>query len=158
MNSSFAAGVTSGKRMPLIPWAGISPIPGTPTWLSAVTVATEPMALDAIRVSVYSKDDATPLKSIHFRGEAGRSWVVARVAPDDVIVPAPFQARITPLTAPVTVGQPVAFDGSGSTSPINGVIELSSAAGDTVEALVRGDGAGWVCDGESCAWCWAWPD
>jgi len=78
-------------------------------------VATEPMALDAIRVSVYSKDDATPLKSIHFRGEAGRSWVVARVAPDDVIVPAPFQARITPLTAPVTVGQPVAFDGSGST-------------------------------------------
>jgi hypothetical protein len=78
-------------------------------------VATEPMALDAIRVSVYSKDDATPLKSIHFRGEAGRSWVVARVTPDDVIVPAPFQARITPLTAPVMVGQPVAFDGSGST-------------------------------------------
>jgi hypothetical protein len=78
-------------------------------------VATAPIALDAIRVSVFSKDDTTPLESIHFRGEAGQSWVVARVTQDDVILPAPFQARITPLTAPVMVGQPVAFDGSGST-------------------------------------------
>ena len=66
--------------------------------------ATEPITLDAIRVSVFSKDDATPIKSIHFRGEAGRSWLVARVTPDDVVTPAPFQARITPLTAPVMVG------------------------------------------------------
>jgi hypothetical protein len=78
-------------------------------------VASEPIALDAIRVSVFSKDDVTRLKSIHFRGEAGRSWVVARVTPDDVIMPAPFQARITPLTTPIMVDQPVAFDGSGST-------------------------------------------
>ena len=77
--------------------------------------ATEPVSLDAIRVSVSSKDDATPIKSIHFRGELGRSWVVARVTQDDVIAPAPFQARITPLTAPVMAGQPVTFDGSGST-------------------------------------------
>ena len=77
--------------------------------------ATEPISLDAIRVSVFSKDDATPIKSIHFRGESGRSWVVARVTQDDVITPAPFQARITPLTAPVMAGQPVTFDGSGST-------------------------------------------
>ena len=78
-------------------------------------VDTEPVALDAIRVAVFSKDDATPLKSIHFRGEAGRSWVVAKVTADDVIMPAPFQARITPLIAPVMVGQPVTFDGRGST-------------------------------------------
>jgi chitodextrinase len=78
-------------------------------------VTAEPITMDAIRVQLFSKDDATPLNSVHFRGEAGRSWVVAKVTPDDVIMPAPFQARITPLTAPVIVGQPVAFDGSGST-------------------------------------------
>jgi hypothetical protein len=78
-------------------------------------VATQPIAFDAIRFRVFSKDDATPIKSIHFRGEAGRSWMVARVTSDDVIMPAPFQARITPLTAPVMAGRPVTLDGSGST-------------------------------------------
>lgn len=77
--------------------------------------ATEPITLDAIRVSVFSKDDATLIKSIHFRGESGRSWLVAKVTPDDIIGTAPFQARITPLTAPVMAGQTVSFDGSGST-------------------------------------------
>jgi hypothetical protein len=76
---------------------------------------TEPVTLDALRVSVFSKDESTPLKSIHFRGEPGRSWIVARLTHDNVVMPAPFQARITPLTAPVMVGEPVAFDGSGST-------------------------------------------
>jgi hypothetical protein len=75
----------------------------------------EPVTLDALRVSVFSKDESTPLKSIHFRGEPGRSWIVARLTHDDVVMPAPFQARITPLTAPVMVGEPVTFDGSGST-------------------------------------------
>jgi len=75
----------------------------------------EPMTLSAIRVSVFSNDELTPIKSIHFRGEPGRSWIVARLTHDDVMMPAPFQARITPLTAPVMVGQPVTFDGSGST-------------------------------------------
>lgn len=76
---------------------------------------TEPIAIDAVRVSVFSKDDATPIKSIHFRGELGRSWLMAHLTADDVIDAAPFQARITPLTAPVMGGQPVEFDGSGST-------------------------------------------
>lgn len=75
----------------------------------------EPVTLDALRVSVFSKDESTPLKSIHFRGEPGRSWIVARLTHDDVVMPAPFQARITPLTAPVMVGEPVTFDGTGST-------------------------------------------
>jgi hypothetical protein len=75
----------------------------------------EPITLSALRVSVFSKDESTPIKSIHFRGEPGRSWIVARLSQDDVVMPAPFQARITPLTAPVLAGQPVTFDGSGST-------------------------------------------
>ncbi len=76
---------------------------------------TEAVTLEAIRVSVFSKDESTPIRSIHFRGEPGRSWVVARLSHDDVVTPAPFQARITPLTAPVMAGQPVTLDGSGST-------------------------------------------
>jgi hypothetical protein len=75
----------------------------------------EPITLSAIRVSVFSKDESTPIRSIHFRGEPGRSWIVARLSHDDVVTPAPFQARITPLTAPVMAGQSVALDGSGST-------------------------------------------
>jgi len=75
----------------------------------------EVIKLDAIRISLFSKDTVTPIKSIHFRGEPGRSWIVARLTHDTVVMPAPFQARITPLTAPVMAGGPVLFDGSGST-------------------------------------------
>jgi len=42
------------------------------------------LRIDALRVSVFSKDDQTPLKSIHFRGEEGVSWIVALVPPVDV--------------------------------------------------------------------------
>jgi inosine-uridine nucleoside N-ribohydrolase len=75
----------------------------------------EVIKLDAIRISLFSKDTVTPIKSIHFRGEPGRSWIVAQLTHDTVVMPAPFQARITPLTAPVMAGGPVLFDGSGST-------------------------------------------
>lgn len=75
----------------------------------------KPITLEAIRVSVFSKDESTPIKSVHFRGEPGRSWIVARLTRDDVELPAPFQARITPLTAPVMADATVTFDGSGST-------------------------------------------
>jgi hypothetical protein len=44
----------------------------------------EATRFDAIRVSLFSKDDQTPLKSIHFRGEENRSWIVAFVPPLDV--------------------------------------------------------------------------
>ncbi len=37
-----------------------------------------PRRFDALRVAVFSRDDKTPIKSIHFRGEEGVSWVVAR--------------------------------------------------------------------------------
>ena len=37
----------------------------------------EQVVFDAFRVSVFSKDDKTPIKSIYFRGEPGLSWVVS---------------------------------------------------------------------------------
>ena len=45
--------------------------------------ATKAIKLDGIRVSVFSKDETTPIRSIHFRGELGRSWVVARVTQEE---------------------------------------------------------------------------
>ncbi len=49
----------------------------------------EPIRFDALRVSLFSKDDRTPIKSIHFRGEEGISWIVASLSPIDarVILP-----------------------------------------------------------------------
>ena len=44
----------------------------------------ETLRIDGLRVSVFSKDDQTPLRSIHFRGEEGVSWIVALVPPVDV--------------------------------------------------------------------------
>ena len=49
----------------------------------------KPLTLDAIRVSVFSPDDRTPLKSIHFRGEGGLSWLVADVPPIDARIVGP---------------------------------------------------------------------
>jgi len=64
---------------------------------------TEPIALDALRVSVFSKDDQTPLNSIHFRGEEKLSWIVARVSPID--------AAIEPPRAPVRATRRVTLKG-----------------------------------------------
>ena len=61
--------------------------------------ATEPVKFDALRVSVFSQDAKTPLKSIHFRGEEKVSWLVARLAPID--------ARLVLPRGPVRAGQPV---------------------------------------------------
>jgi len=56
-----------------------------------------PLEFDAIRVSVFSKDAQTPIRSIHFRGEEGISWVVAEVPPID--------AWITVERMPVRAGE-----------------------------------------------------
>ena len=50
---------------------------------------TKAVKLDAIRVSVFSKDAITPIKSIHFRGEEGVSWVVGYAAPIDARIDVP---------------------------------------------------------------------
>ena len=75
----------------------------------------EPVTLDALRVSVFSKDAQSPLKSLHFRGEEGVSWIVANLA---ALKGAPVEARIEPLKAPVMVGQPVEFSERGSVGKI----------------------------------------
>ena len=62
---------------------------------------TRPVAFDAFRVSVFSPDDKTPLKSIHFRGEEGLSWLVANLPPID--------ARIHPPRGAVRAGTPATF-------------------------------------------------
>jgi hypothetical protein len=54
---------------------------------------TEPLRFDAFRVSVFSKDEKTPIKSIHFRGEEGFSWIVGQSAPIDAAIAPPRQAR-----------------------------------------------------------------
>lgn len=168
----------------------------------------EPVEIDAIRVSLFSPDAKTPLRSIHFRGEAGVSWIVAHVPPIDarieiprrrvragetvrlrgvpvageitswtwelgggerapgrsvehafrsvgrheivlrfsdgrheatlreaITVTSPVEARITPLAAPVLVGQTVRFTSEGSLGPI------SSRRWDPGDGSGSGEGA-----------------
>jgi len=64
---------------------------------------TKPIRFDALRVSVFSKDEQTPLKSIHFRGEKGISWIVANCWPID--------AQIKSDIRLIMAGQPVALEG-----------------------------------------------
>ncbi len=58
-----------------------------------------PIEIDAFRVSLFSKDDTSPLKSIHFRGEENVSWIVGFVPPID--------ARIVLPGGRITAGQGV---------------------------------------------------
>ena len=58
-----------------------------------------PLRFDALRVSVFSKDGQTPVRSVHFRGEAGKSWLAARLPP--------FAARVAPSLQPLRAGQRV---------------------------------------------------
>lgn len=44
-------------------------------------------SFDAFRVSLFSRDDTTPLQSIHLRGEPGVSWVIADIESDIAIEP-----------------------------------------------------------------------
>jgi inosine-uridine nucleoside N-ribohydrolase len=64
-------------------------------------LGTEPLTFDALRVSVFSKDKQTSIKSIHFRGEVGVSWVIANCAPID--------ARVVWPTQSVRMGVPASF-------------------------------------------------
>jgi len=66
------------------------------------TPGAEPIVFDGLRVSVFSKDDKTSLKSIHFHGEIGTSWVVAYCPGIDAELQLPRW--------PVRVGQPAQFE------------------------------------------------
>lgn len=69
---------------------------GSYFWGGAGTAS---LRFDALRVSVWSKDEKTPLKSIHFRGEAEKSWLVAKVPP--------FAARIVASPKTLRAGQEI---------------------------------------------------
>ncbi|UCG59909.1 MAG: PKD domain-containing protein [Phycisphaerales bacterium] len=73
---------------------------GRYTWGGPGTTA---VRFDAIRVSVFSKDDKTPIKSIHFRGEKGVSWIVAKLLPID--------ARPGMPRPPIRAGESAQFEG-----------------------------------------------
>jgi len=62
---------------------------------------TEAITFGALRVSTFSKDKQTSIKSIHFRGETGVSWVVAYCPPID--------ARVMWATMPIRAGETTAF-------------------------------------------------
>jgi len=64
-------------------------------------LGTKPIEFDAFRVSLFSKDKRTPLKSIHFRGEDSVSWVVGYLPKID--------AEICWTPGPVREGRPVTF-------------------------------------------------
>ena len=87
---------------------------------------TEPVSFDAIRVSVFSKDKNTPLKSIHFRGEEGVSWIVAYCPPIDVEPLLP--------THPVRATRPAKFD---SKTLVGKITSWSWDFGDGKKANVK---------------------
>ena len=72
---------------------------------------TEPLSMDALRVSVFSRDDQTPIQSVHFRGEPGKSWIVAYCPP--------IAARIVAPDTPIRATQPAEF----SAVPLLGEIQ-----------------------------------
>jgi len=72
---------------------------------------TKLITMDAFRVSVFSSDNKTPLKSIHFRGEENVSWIVAKCPMVDARMEVPFRT--------VRVGSPVAF----KAKPLKGKIK-----------------------------------
>jgi inosine-uridine nucleoside N-ribohydrolase len=86
-------------------------------------IGKEPIQFDALRVSLFSKDKQTPLKSILLRGEEAVSCVVAggkhqgRLTTSVKVGP-PVAARITPLTGPVVCGKGVTFDSGTSLGDI----------------------------------------
>ena len=92
--------------------------------------AVEPVRFDALRVSVFSKDGQTPLKSIHFRGEEKRSWVAARLAP--------IAARLVWSHAGVRAGQPVPLTAESLTGQIKSWSwDLGDGSTSTGQALAH---------------------
>jgi chitodextrinase len=71
----------------------------------------EPLTFDGLRVSVFSPDNETPIKSIHFRGEARKSWIVAFCPPID--------AKIVLPSWPLRATAPASF----SAEPLLGEIQ-----------------------------------
>ena len=74
-------------------------------------LGTKPIEFDALRVSVFSKDKQTTIKSIHFCGENGLSWLVAYCPPID--------ARLNQLRWAIRAGEAVSFGATRLLGEIN---------------------------------------
>ena len=62
---------------------------------------TEPLTMDALRVSVFSRDDKIRIRSVHFRGEPGKSWIAAYCPP--------IAARIVAPDSPIRATEAAEF-------------------------------------------------
>lgn len=116
---------------------------GLYVWGGATQAAIE---FDALRVSVFSKDDRTPLRSIHFRGEEKFSWLVAHLAPLDARITRPAAIRAgqaTPWSAEPLAGQIQTWRWSfGDRSAVEGrtVTHTFAEPGDYSVSLTVSDG------------------
>mgnify|MGYP003643957460 CR=1 FL=1 len=107
----------------------------------------EAISFDGFRVSLFSKDDKTPLTSVHFRGETGNSWVVAAVSDVDgrLVV---NTSRVRLWESISFTGEPIDSDistwnwdfGDGATSTEKSVIHTYAEPGTYVVRLSFSDG------------------
>jgi chitodextrinase len=109
---------------------------------------TRPLSFDALRVSVFSKDEATPLESIHFRGEPGVSWVVGKAAPIDAAIAASSEVRRAgrpeTFSAVTLAGNITAWQwafGDGGTAAGSSVSHVFAEPGDYEVVLTFSDGS-----------------
>jgi len=107
----------------------------------------ESIILDGFRISVFSKDDETPVKSIHFRGEEAISWIVAQVAPIDAAISLPREqlraGREAELSAEHLAGDVTAWEwnfGDGVEAEGDMVTHTYTEPGEYVVALTFSDG------------------
>ncbi len=110
------------------------------------------LTFDAIRVGVFSPDEKTPIKSIHFRGEEGVSWVVADVPPIDarILLPdrPPRAGKPAKLSAEAVAGEITSwswrFGDAGDKAPVEAegrtVTHAFDAVGERTVSLTFSDG------------------
>ena len=63
---------------------------------------TTPISLEGLRIRLFSSDEKSPLKSVHFRGVEKQSWVVANLPP--------LGASLRRLSWPIRVGEKTIFE------------------------------------------------
>ncbi len=89
----------------------------------------KPIRFDGMRVSLFSEDNKTPLKSIHFRGEDQVSWLVCNTqASPEALVTSPRVTRDLEVLYTFADGAgDVVQDRSSTGEPLNLKIEKPSA-------------------------------
>lgn len=93
----------------------------------------KPIRFDGLRVSLFSKDKKTPIKSIHFRGKEPESWLVSHSRPTlstskpNAITRSPRVSRDLQVLYTFDDGGKVVQDRSGTGQPLNLTIEKPAA-------------------------------